>query len=71
MTPPQLRNALPQLLGIVPLVRNHILAGVTGQQRFGLGNVFLLASRQDRTQRIAQSVHCDVHFGAEPAPAAP
>ena len=68
---PQLGNPLPQPLGIVPFVRNHILAGVAGPQRFGLGNVILLASRQDKTQRIVQPVHCDVHFGTEPAPAAP
>ena len=48
---PQLRNPLPQPLGIVPFIRNHILAGITGQQRFGLGNVILLASRQDKTSK--------------------
>ena len=68
---PQLRNPLPQPPGIVSLVRNHILAGAAGQRRFGLGNVVLLASRQDKTQRIAQPVHCDLYFGAEPAPTAP
>ena len=67
---PQLGNALPQPLRVAALVRNHIRSDVTGQQSFGLGNVVLLASRRDKTQGVARSVHGDRRFGAEPAPTA-
>ena len=64
---PQLCNALPQPSGIVSLVRNHIRSGITGQQCRGLGNVVILASRQDKTQRVLPSPSTVIGTLAPPA----
>ncbi len=64
-----LQNGSTQRLGVVPFVRNHILAPVTGDQIMGLGNVMLLSSGQQEPQGIPQSVHAHVDLGAETTPA--
>ena len=41
------------------------------QQMLRLGNVMALTSSQAKTQRISQSVYCDMDFGGKSTPAAP
>ena len=63
------QNVLAKLLGIIPLVSNHVFPVITGYQTLGLGDVVFLTPAQDESQGIAQAVHAHVDLGAEPAPA--
>ena len=47
------QDVLAKLLGIIPLVGNHVLPGIIGYQTLGLGNVVLLTPSQDESQGIA------------------
>jgi hypothetical protein len=69
LRPPPL-DAVHQRLLVVPLVADHHLGRVGGQQRLRLTDVRLLAGRQHHLDGVAQTVHARVHLGAEPAPAA-
>ena len=63
------QDVLAKLLGIISLVGNHVLPGITGDQTLGLGAVVLLPPGQDEPQGIAQGIHAHVDLGAEPAAA--
>ena len=63
------QDMLPKLLGIIPLVSNHVFPIITRYQPLGLGDVVLLTPAQDEAQGIAQGIHAHVDLGAEPAPA--
>ena len=65
----QFQDVLAKLLGIVPLVGQYVLASITGDQTFRLGDVVLLPSGQDESQGVAQAVHAHVNLGAEPTAA--
>ena len=41
------QNVVAQSLGVISFVPNDVFSGIASQQRFGLGNVVLLSSRQD------------------------
>ena len=63
------QDVLAKLTGIIPLVGNHVLSGMIGDQPLGLGDVVLLPPSQDEPQGIAQGIHAHVDLGAEPAAA--
>ena len=63
------QDMLTKLLGILPLVGNHVLSGIIGDQSIGLSDVMLLSPSQDEPQGITQGIHAHVDLGAEPAAA--
>ena len=63
------QDVLTEPLGIISLVGNHVLPGITGCQPPGLIDAAPLAPGQDEPQGIAQAVHAHADLGAEPAPA--
>lgn len=62
-------NGLAERLSVIPFVRDHILALVTGDQLMGLGKVMGLSPGEEEPQRVAQRVHAHVYLGAETAAA--
>ena len=63
------QDMLTKLLGILPLVGNHVLSGIIGDQSIGLSDVMLLSPSQDEPQGITQGIHAHVDLGAKPAAA--
>ena len=61
------QDMLTKLLGIIPLVGNHVLSGIIGDQTLSLGDVMLLSTSQDEPQGITQCIHAHVDLGAKPA----
>jgi len=60
----------PDKIGvIIGPVGNQALELQLSHQRFCLGNVMALTTRQAKAQWVAQRIHAHMDFGAEPAPA--
>ena len=67
---PSFEDGLPKPVGIIPFVRDHILALITGDQHIRLGDVMHVSAGQDKPQGIAETVHAHVDLRAETAAAA-
>ena len=63
-------NQQEEIFGVIGAIGNQALKFQVNHQSFGLRNVMPLASRQAKTQGVAQRIDTHVDFGAEPAPAA-
>ena len=64
-------NGISEMLRRIAAIRQHVIKTQVHDHICGLKDVVALACSQTQTQRIAQSINCDVDFGAEPAPTAP
>ena len=62
-------NNLEKARCIIGLVSNHILTWIMSNQGLRLGDVMVLAASQLKAQGVAQGIHAQVDFGAEPASA--
>lgn len=60
---------LKEMVCVIRAIRNHAFKFITCDQVFGLSNVMLLSTSQQKAQRIAQSVYVGMDFCAESAPA--
>jgi len=67
---PTRQNGLDKVVRIIRPVGNDLLTHKIGQQLMSLSNVMPLATGQSETQRVAQSIHAHVDFGAEATSAA-
>jgi hypothetical protein len=64
-------DALNQGIGVVALVGDDRIGPDVGDQVGGEVDIGDLTRTQDQSQRVAQSIHCGVDFGAQPASRAP
>lgn len=64
------RDLLQELIRIVRAIRNDALKIKVFDQVICLSNIMSLSTRQEKAQRIAQSIYAGVDLGAEPATAA-
>src|SRR5205814_1619284 len=55
---------------VVPLVRDHHLGLMVGQQRLGLADVRLVGGRHEQLDGMTETVETAMNLGAEPAAAA-
>ena len=62
---------LQEMVCVIRAISNHALKFIPCDQIFGLSNVMLLSTSQQKAQRVAQSVYVGMDFSAESAPAAP
>lgn len=63
---PQGADVSHQRVGIIAFVGNDVRTAPLGQQRLGLGDVRYRAGREDEVEWVAQRIHQDVDFAAEP-----
>ena len=62
-------HRLPEIVGVVRLVRDHKLAFVPVDERVGLSDIVPLSAGQREAQGVAQGIHTDMDLRAETAPA--
>ncbi len=68
---PLLDNPIDQRLSGIATIRNHVLSRQAFQQGLRLSAFVRLSCRQPDPQRIPQTVHRDMDFGAEPTATTP
>lgn len=62
---------LQKIIRIIRAVRNQAFKFKISNQGFGLGHIMPLTSGQPKAQRVAQTIHIDMDFGAKATSAAP
>jgi hypothetical protein len=65
------RQDLPKIIRVIGGIGNQAFKFIIGNLSLCLGNVMALPSGQPKAQGVAQGIHIDMNFGAEPTAAPP